>query len=80
MPTYLQTASFFRAQRDLQSGRINDFGAVCKCSRPCVNFHGGTFRVYMRLLAEFECPVREAIKADLKPFLLGGIFFYLKTS
>ena len=55
----------FRIWREFQSVRINDSLAVFKCSRLCVNFHVGTFRMHTRLLANFNSPPEHVIKVVL---------------
>ena len=48
----------FRTWRDFYSVRIKNILAVWKCIRLCVNFHVGTFRAHIRLLAKFKFPAR----------------------
>ena len=55
--------------RDLErllSTRINDFLAVSKCSRLCVNFRVGTLRVHIRRLAKFGKNSMETVKCHRK--------------
>ena len=47
MPDYLQMASFFVRGETFNQQESMIFLAVCKCSRLCVNFRVGTFRVHV---------------------------------
>ena len=51
--------------RELQPNSINDFLAVCKCSRLYVNFHVATFQVHIRLVANFEISTRATNESRL---------------
>ena len=43
-------------ERPLNQAKHNDFLAVCKGSRLCVNFHVGTFQMHIELFARVEFP------------------------
>ena len=54
IPNYVQTASCFIHGETFNQKKINDFLAVCKCSRLFVNSPVGISPAHIRLFAEFE--------------------------
>ena len=56
VPIYLKTNSFCTHGKNYNK-KVNDFLAVCKCSRLFLNFDAGTFLTHVWLSAKYDIPL-----------------------
>ena len=81
IPIYLQMASFFENGETFNQTESMFSLAVCKCSRLCVNFHVGTFRVHIQLLAKFELSAPTPNESRLHHnFIISLVIWWKRSS